>query len=66
MDEMIVPFQVPAMLVVVPADTSDGAVELPLHADTHAATHTISATRIASSWWDAGESSEGEAIVTVG
>ena len=49
MVEMIVPFQLPAMFVVVPADTSEGATELPLHADTHAATQTMSATRIASS-----------------
>jgi len=49
LDDTIVPFHVPAMLVAVPADTADGAVELPPHAATLTMKQSIQATRIVSS-----------------
>src|SRR2546427_1041192 len=52
------------MFVAVPIDTSDGATELPPHAETHATTKTTSAIRIASSSFLRREIA-GEAIVTV-
>src|SRR6185295_927155 len=45
-DDPIVPFQFPAMLVVVEADTPLGATELPLHAARPTIAHTTSARRI--------------------
>jgi hypothetical protein len=52
LDDTIVPFHVPAMFVVVPLDTSDGATAFPAHAETHATTHASSATRIVHSSFD--------------
>jgi hypothetical protein len=46
LDDAIVPFHVPAMFVAAPPLTSDGATELPPHAETHAATQTTSTIRI--------------------
>ena len=47
MDDTIVPFHVPAMLVANPPDTDVGATGFPAHAETLARTQTTSATRIA-------------------
>jgi hypothetical protein len=44
--DAIVPFHVPAMFVVVPADAADGAVEFPAHAAVLAARQTIRARRM--------------------
>jgi len=45
-DDAMVPFQVPAMFVVVPAETADGAVELAPHAAALTTRQTMSASRI--------------------
>jgi hypothetical protein len=44
--DAIVPFHVPAMFVVVLADTPDGAVELPPHAEALATRQMTSTRRI--------------------
>jgi hypothetical protein len=46
LDDTTVPIQVPAMFVPEPTLTSDGAVELPPHAERLAAKQTISKIRI--------------------
>src|ERR1043166_6577772 len=47
LDDAIVPFQVPAMLVVVPLESGLGAAVLPPHAAVPAIRQTMSATRMA-------------------